>query len=278
VSAPLEVDTIGGRQPLDVFPAASGSEGGRATVAVLPALGIAGSYYAGFARALAARGLNVVVSDLPGHGASPARPRRGVGWSYRELVQEHLPAVHAAARARWPDAPFYWVGHSLGGQLALLHAGAGSEVDGVALVASGTAFYRAWPLPRAAWLLFATQACGLLARGLGTFPGHRLGFGGHEAGRLIADWARLGRTGRYAFRDLDGEALLARWRGPTLAVPLGGDVFAPRPAMAHPLSKTRATVTWAPWDDPAGPLDHNRWPRTPEPAAERVATWIAGLV
>lgn len=267
----LEIDTIGGRQPLDVFPA----ETGRATVAVLPALGIAGSYYAGFARALAARGLSVVVSDLPGHGVSPTRPRRGVDWSYRELLDVHLPAVHAATRVRFPGAPFYWVGHSLGGQLALLHAGSGG-VDGVALVASGTAFYRAWPLPRAAWMLFATQACGLIARGLGTFPGHRLGFGGHEAGRLIADWARLGRTGRYVFDDLDGEALLARWRGPTLAVPLGGDVFAPRPAMAHTLDKTAAAVTWSPWIDPTGPLDHNRWPRTPEPAAERVAAWIAG--
>ncbi len=298
----VEVETIGGRQAAHVFEPsrpAGAREDPPVTVGLLPALGIGARYYAGLAQALRARGLRVVLADLPGHGDSPVRPRRGVGWGYRELVCVHLPAVHAAARARDPATPFVWVGHSLGGQLALLHAGAtardepappgpdagGPEVTaspgpvaGVALVASGSPWYRAWSGPRAAALLAATQACGALALALGSYPGHRVGFGGHEAAPLIREWARVGRTGAYHFPGLDGEALLARWRGPTLAVPLAGDALAPRPAMAHTLDKTGAAVTWAPWADPAGPLDHNRWPRTPEPAAERVATWLRSAV
>lgn len=270
---PLTIDTVGGRQPLRVYTPDSGDPAGP-VVAVSPALGIRADYYGAFAEALAARGLRVVLADHPGHGASPVRAGRGADWSYRDLVCVHAEAIHAAARARFPDAPFVWLGHSLGAQVALLHAGrAPDTVAAVATIAAGTPYYAGW---QGAWRPFmrvAPRACSLLTRPLGYFPGHRVGFGGREAKSLIRDWARLARAGTFRFAGFDGEALLARWTGPTLAISLAGDDFAPPGSHAHLVGKTPAPVTWWTWHAPPD-VDHNRWPRQPEAPAERVATWL----
>lgn len=276
--APIDTilaDTVGGEQPLRLWRA---SDPGAPLVAVLPAMGIRASYYAGLAAALHERGLSVLLADFPGHGDSPVRARRGLDWSYGDLVGRHAPAVRAAAGRALPEAPFVWLGHSLGGQVALMDAGLSREVSGVALVASGSPYVGNWRGGRRLYMRLALPSCALLARGLGRFPGEAVGFGGREAKSLILEWARAGRTGRYAFAGLDGDAALAGWRGPTLAIELAGDDFAPRSAMLHSLAKTRAEPEWVRWDpDPALDLDHNRWPRAPEQPAERVATWVAGL-
>ena len=272
-STPLATETIGGRQPLDLFEPQAPTETTPVCL-VLPALGITGAYYRGFANALAARGLRVVVADLPGHGRSPIRAGRGSDWSYADLVTIHAPAVVRAARERFPRAPLIWLGHSIGGQIALLHAGRDPDAQrAVVVIASGSAHAACWSGPRRRYMRLAPRACALLARPLGYFPGHRVGFGGREASTLIRQWASAARSGRYAWGDFDGEAALAGWSGPTLAIPLAGDVWAPQAAMAHTLDKTQAEVSWRPWAEPAPP-DHNRWPREPEPPARLILTWL----
>lgn len=267
------VATIGGEQPLHLWRASSPSA---PLVGVLPALGIRASYYAGLAEALNRRGVSVLLADFPGHGDSPIRARRGRDWSYGDLITQHAPAVRGAGQRALPAAPFVWLGHSLGGQVALMDAGRSGEVAGTALVASGSPYVRNWAGGRRLYMRLALRSCAALARSLGAFPGERVGFGGREAKSLILEWARAGRTGRYAFAELDGDAALARWRGPTLAIELAGDDYAPRSAMEHTLAKTAASPEWVRWaPDPALDLDHNRWPRSPEEPAERVVTWLA---
>lgn len=266
-------DTIGGEQPLSLWRAADPRA---PLVSVLPAMGIRASYYGGLAEALHQRGLSVLLADFPGHGDSPLRARRGLDWSYGDLVGRHAPAVRAAARRALPEAPFVWLGHSLGGQVALMDAGLAREVAAVGVVASGSPYVRNWSGGRRLYMRFALRSCALLARGLGAFPGERVGFGGLEAKSLILEWARAGRTGRYAFAGLDGDAALGKWQGPTLAIELAGDDYAPRSAMEHTLGKTRAEPEWVHWEpDPGLDLDHNRWPRAPEQPAQRVADWLA---
>lgn len=269
----VRAETLGGAQVLDLYePSEARPE--TPLCLVLPALGISGSYYAGFAQALAARGLRVLVADFPGHGRSPLRAARGQDWSYADLVEVHAPAVVAAARERFPEAPRVWVGHSLGGQVALMHAGRDPEaVRAVAVIASGSAHASGWSGLRKRYLQLAPPLCALIARPLGYFPGHRVGFGGREAKTLIQQWASAARRGRYQWGAFDGEAALAAWSGPTLAIPLAGDVLAPRAAMAHTLDKTTADVEWRPWIEPAPP-DHNRWPRMPDPPANTLSAWL----
>lgn len=273
--AELVVETLGGRQSLGLWEPADASP--RAPVClILPALGIRAAYYDRFAQALAARGLRALSADFPGHGQSPLRAGRGADWGYADLVEVHAAAIAAAGRARFPEAPLVWVGHSLGGQVALLRAGrAPEEAAAVVAIASGSAHHACWSGPRRLSMRLAPGVCAALTWPLGYFPGHRVGFGGRESRSLIRDWARAARSGAYRWGDFDGEAALARWRGPTLAIPLAGDAWAPRSAMAHTLDKTAAEVVWRPWEEPAPP-DHNRWPQMPEPPASIVAAWLEG--
>lgn len=270
----LVAETLGGPQVLDLYePETAGAT--TPLCLVLPALGISASYYRPFGAALAARGFRAVVADFPGHGQSPLRAARGSDWSYADLVTLHAPAILAAARARFPQAPRVWIGHSIGGQVALMHAGRVPDaVAAVIVIASGSAHAGAWSGARGQSMKLVPLACSLLTKPLGYFPGHRVGFGGREAKTLIRQWAKAARSGRYAWGDFDGEQALASWSGPTLAIPLAGDVWAPREAMAHTLDKTQAAVAWRPWVEPAPP-DHNRWPRKPEPPAEVMTAWLA---
>lgn len=270
----ISAETLGGAQALDLY---SPPEAVPETplCLVLPALGISASYYRGFGEALAARGLRAVVADFPGHGQSPLRAARDQDWSYADLIQVHAPAVLAAARERFPQAPRVWVGHSLGGQVALMHAGrAPGAVAAVVVIASGSAHASGWEGLRKRYLQVAPPLCSLISKPLGYFPGHRVGFGGREAKTLIQQWASAARRGRYQWGAFDGEAALAAWSGPTLAIPLAGDDLAPRAAMAHTLDKTGASVDWRPWEEPQPP-DHNRWPRMPDPPADAIRAWLA---
>ena len=61
------------------------------------ALGVEASYYAPFADALSRRGILVAMCDLRGNGTSSLRPRRGVDFGYREIVELDIPAAATAA-------------------------------------------------------------------------------------------------------------------------------------------------------------------------------------
>ena len=88
-----------------------------------------------FARALATR-VHVVVPDLRGHGASAGHTTFGL----REPLD--VAAAVRLARARW-SAPVVTVGTSLGGFVALLHAGTHDGVDGVVAVSAPGYWLRA---------------------------------------------------------------------------------------------------------------------------------------
>ncbi|MGW0532880.1 alpha/beta hydrolase family protein [Streptomyces sp. NPDC003032] len=252
-------------------------------VLILPAMGTPARFYRHFARRLHDEGLTVLTADLRGQGeATPrATDRQAHDHGYRAIVEEDLPAVLAAIRAELgSEPPLYLLGHSLGGQLGLLYAAlrAGPGVDGVALVATGSVWFRAYGPLRAPGLLIGELLIAATATVLGRWPGTRLGFGGDQPKGVMRDWARQGRTGRYTAKGstLDYEAALAALELPVLAVSVDHDTLAPASALDHLLGKVpRARLTRRHYTEreAGGRLDHFAWTKAGGALAKQVAAW-----
>nr|WP_222109155.1 alpha/beta fold hydrolase [Streptomyces cupreus] len=255
-------------------------------VLVVPAMGTAARFYRSFARALYSTGLSVVLGDLRGQGERAPNGSRAPAFGYAELVAD-LAAASTAVRELAPQAPLVLLGHSLGGQLALLqaaHSATGHErpPDAVVLIAAGSVWYGSYGMLCGAGVLIGSQSAALLATALGHWPGDRLGFGGRQPARVMRDWARQARTGRYRLGRHPGtrtEELLRRLRLPVLAVGVEGDRLAPPAAVDHLCGKLpsarvdRWHYTSAEVD--GSRLDHFRWARHGTDLARYVAAWTA---
>jgi len=197
----------------------------------------------GLASRLAARGIQVHLCDLRGHGASGPTADEGGAWSYDDIVHRDLPALVADARARHPELPVFMVGHSLAGHCSAAAAGSGSFADppdgyvffAVNVWARG--FDGSWwrDLRRARDTLVFL----LIALVLGRFPSRTLRMGPtSEATPYVRDLARFFFSGGWTSRDGQHDYLanLAHVRGPVLALGGAGDRL-----MAHPDNLRRWT-------------------------------------
>jgi predicted alpha/beta hydrolase len=250
----------------------------RAHLLWLPALGVAARHYQPLADALALHGIATHLHEWRGNGSSSLRASRAVDWGYRELLSLDLPASLVALPT---DSPRLLGGHSLGGQLACCLAGQHpGAFAGLVLVASGTPYWRSFPPPRR-WLLpLAYRFLPWLARRQGALPGRRLGFGGNEARSLIADWARVGLTNRYAAAGMerDLEAGMAQLRIPVRGVLMGRDWLAPPTSLQALLSKLPQSPARVASFDTASlgePADHFSWMRQPDVVARALAEVLA---
>ena len=135
VTSPQLTDTAyvaadGTQLPLAIWPAKEGP-----TKAVLLGLHGFGDYRDAFeepaTQVWAKAGLTTYAFDQRGFGESPTRGR----WPGTDTLAEDALAVAALVRARHPGVPFYVVGESMGGALALVVADRGLEVDGLILSA-----------------------------------------------------------------------------------------------------------------------------------------------
>ncbi|MFC0509115.1 alpha/beta fold hydrolase [Micromonospora costi] len=272
------VDVDGDRLGVQVYP--DPDRPGAPVVVIWPAMGVRARYYRPLAAALRAEGLAVAVADLRGTGASTPAPSRRSRYGYAELAGD-VGAVQEALKPRLDGRTRVLLGHSLGGQAALLHLALhGSDtVDGLALVAVGLPYWRAYPGRRGYGVLPYTQGIAATAALLRVWPGW--GFGGRQARGVIRDWAYTARTGRFPHLDgVDTEAAVRAVRTPVLAVSVDDDQYTPHPTMDHlcaklaaaPVAREHYTVAAA-----GAPLDHFTWVRAAAPLAARVATFAAGL-
>ncbi|GAA1890813.1 alpha/beta fold hydrolase [Streptomyces durmitorensis] len=256
-------------------------------VLILPAMGTPARYYRAFARQLHAEGLTALTVDMRGQGESTPRvtDADAVDHGYRTIVEQDLVAVIEAIRTELgPEPALYLLGHSMGGQLGLVHAalGIGPGVDGVALVASGSVWFRAYGPLRGPLLLIGELFAAAASTLLGRWPGVRFGFGGNQTKGVIRDWARQGRTGRYSSPGSphDYEAALRTLGLPVLAVSVDGDTWAPAPALDHLVGKVpgaRVTRVQYSTQEAGGRLDHFAWTRAGGALAKKVAAWaVAG--
>lgn len=206
----------------------------------LPAMGVAAKHYVPFAQGLGLRGIATFIHDWRGNGTSSLRPARDSDWGYRELLELDLPATEAAVSGRLDRLPRILGGHSLGGQLACCHLGmAPGSATQLWLVASGSPYWRSFPLRSRWWLPMAYRFLPWLAQRRGFLPGHSIGFGGNESRSLIQDWARSALSGRYAARGLgfDLEAGMSSLDVDAKAVVLAQDWLAPAGSTRFLLSK-----------------------------------------
>lgn len=245
----------------------------------LPALGVSARQYLPLAQSLASKGVGVAIHEWRGIGSSDKRAERRENWGYRELLEDDLPAGLAAVRRRLPHARVLLGGHSLGGQVAALYAGLHPhEVAALVIAASGAPYWRQYPQGRLLWLAYVVAPW--LARACGYLPGRRLGFGGNEARQLIDDWARTGRTGRYAAvgMTVDFEQCLSQLALPLLALRMQDDWMVPSSSLSWLLGKmpgNENTVQVIAAQDLDGKhADHFGWMKTPEPIARRMIEWL----
>jgi predicted alpha/beta hydrolase len=254
-------------------------ERAQAALLFVSAMGVEASYYAPFAEALSQRGILVALCDLRGHGTSSLRPRRGVDFGYREIVELDIPSGVAAMKARIGDIPLYLGGHSLGGQLIMLHVAATQpDIAGVALVACAIPYHRRWTGKTRARILFASIVLPIAGFVLGYVPGNRLGFGGTEARTLMRDWAHCARTSRYepVGSSVHYEAALAQLHLELVTVHIEGDEMAPPNAIDFIFEKVphaRGERVEAKLSEQK-PGAHFRWARRPDDVVRAVANWI----
>lgn len=247
----------------------------------MPAMGTRARYYTGMGAAMAEAGLSFACFDWRGMDTSSLRASRRHDYGYRHLIEQDIPAAVAALHARLPKAPLWIGGHSLGGQLALLHAArVPASVRGMVLIASGTVHYRAWQGRSALRILALTQGARLISRVVGHFPGKRIGFASRESRGVIRDWASVARDGRYrvAGSAFDYESAMAQLEKPVLALGFRADTLAPAKATETLLAKlprcARTLLRWGSAQTEGVALDHFSWAKRPDLVVPTVAQFV----
>ncbi len=269
--------------PVRLFPATGAHrhpvrpDAPRPVVVLVPGLGVPAGYYELFAQGLAARGFDVAIGELRGAGDSRPRPSTASTFGYHELVSVDFPAIFSVVRDRFPDSTPYLLGHSMGGQLAVLYASRiRGRLGGLILIASGTPYHRGFRGISGPGMLVGTTAMSLTANLAGFWPGDRISLGGfgRQSKVLMSDWARLARTGRFVpvDADIDYEERIARLKLPVLSITITGDDVAPSSSAAHLLAKMpEAEVTT--WVQPE-PLGHNGWIRRYGSTVDHIEKWL----
>ncbi|HET9208615.1 MAG TPA: alpha/beta hydrolase, partial [Burkholderiaceae bacterium] len=212
---------------------------------------------------------------------------RGADFGYREIVEEDLPRWLDHLAFHHPQRRIVLLGHSLGGQLAVLASAAlARRLSALVLVAAGTAHHRVWPAPHRLRAKWTVHAISLAARLLPWYPGRRLGFGGNQPRRLMRDWSFNAFTGRYRIEgstrdEYAIERALREVDLPVLALQIADDPVAPPGARDELLARLpNASITrheLAHSAQGSAWQRHFSWARDPDAMAAQVATWLAPL-
>jgi oxygen-independent coproporphyrinogen-3 oxidase len=176
----------------------------------------------GLAHALAARGWDVWVAELRGHGRSGAAGRRNA-WHFEDWIRRDAPALILGVLRETGRDHLVWIGHSAGGITGVAYAGLGAAFsDRIAgLVTAGA------PAPTGMHLLQVPLVlAGLgVTRIMGRFPARWIGIGPEdEHAGIMRQWLRWNLRGRWEGEDgTDYFANCATIRCPTLALAGAGD-------------------------------------------------------
>lgn len=167
----------------------------RAALLIAPAMGVSQSYYASFARWLAAQGIAVLSFDYRGMGqsrpAEHARSLRGFEADIHTWAEHDAAAALATLDGLVPaSTPIHWLGHSLGGQIFGLVPNR-ARVSRMVTVGTGSGYWleNAPPLKRMVWWLWFVVVPVVLPLA-GYFPGRRLKKVGDLPAGVIAQWRR----------------------------------------------------------------------------------------
>ncbi|WP_117213826.1 alpha/beta hydrolase family protein [Allorhizocola rhizosphaerae] len=242
-------------------------------IVIFPAMGVPAGYYTRFATALNDAGLSVAVADLRGNGESRPKPSKSSSYGYRQIADDVAAVLQALAPYQERKRTIL-LGHSLGGQAAMMHlSGSHAGVDGLILIAVGLPYWRTYGRQSLGVLGFL-HGVNVVSAMLGYWPGW--GFGGRQARRVMRDWAHTGRTGTFP-PHLGVEDRLSGVTVPVLAISVDADQYTP----ARTMDFTIAKLSSAPvrrehlTSEAAGvALDHFKWVKAGEPLAKLIVDWL----
>ena len=252
-------------------------------VLVFPALGTPARPYLRLAVALQSGGVHVLIADWRGMASSSVRASRSHDWSYLDLVDGEAESMFALARRELPNSSLHAVGHSLGGQVALLHAARypNATFASLTLAASASPHYRAYPFPYRlmvhafAWVVAAMVAV------LNVFRGDWLRFGGKQGASLMREWSHFNRKGRLpplgcVAPRWNPSAELAKVDLPIHVLTMRGDSFAPASAARALVELTASDAQYHLLERlPSGRLpDHFDWLREPGSVADTLVACV----
>ncbi len=217
----------------------------RGTIIINSGTGIKRSFYEQLANYFATRGWLVITWDARSIGRSQKGPAvndlvRMRDWGQSDL-EYVLQWVSTAIEPNWSRLTV--VGHSSGGHLALL-ASSIQRVPRLVLVASGTCYWRRYPLHQQPRMLLAWWVVvPLVLRIKGYWPGW-IGVGHDLPNGVAQDWRNWSLMRDYLFDDESVDSSgYARYSGQVLALALTDDLgFAPPAAVNHLLSKLRSAL------------------------------------
>ncbi|WP_440220246.1 alpha/beta fold hydrolase [Dietzia sp. MNB45] len=248
----------------------------RPAILVLPGIAVGARYYLPLARALAAEGVDVAITELRGQGESTYRiGRRSGPAGYHESAAEDVPLALDAMEQRLGTRSVVLLGHSMGAQIGVYHlARHDPRVVGLIAVAAQSPFHRGFPGSFGHKLRAASVILPTLAWLSGHVPGQFFGAQGRIPADRVRDWSRLAGRGvmQPARADLDYPAGLARVTVPALAVAIADDPLAPARAARNLLAMLPSARTTVELEPEA--LGHNAWARRPAEVVARVLSWI----
>lgn len=248
----------------------------RPAVLVLPGIAVGARYYLPLARALAAEGVDVAITELRGQGESTHRiGRREAPAGYHESAAQDIPLALDAMENHLGRRPVVLLGHSMGAQIGAYHlARHDPRVVGLVAVASQSPYHRGYPGAMGRNLRAGSVILPVLGRLLGYVPGQFYGATGKVPATRVADWSRLAGSGTMQpdRADLDYRAGLDRVTVPVLAVVIAEDHLAPASAARNLLALLPAAPITL--EEEPLPLGHNTWARKPAEVVDRVLAWM----
>ena len=199
-----------------------------ATFIMLPALGIRGAFYRKLASGLAANGITTVIMEQRGHGESPNRPSRKDKFTLQDYLFEDIRTVVAWCNRELPETPLYIGGHSLGGHMASIAAGAfPDKFAGVVHMACGFPYHGDYKRPESGFVKLVAALIPPLTAIMGYYPGNWFKFGGREYRGLMMDWRHWALKGRYAVPGIENaDQQIAAFTGRAISIAFDHDSLA----------------------------------------------------
>lgn len=250
-----------------------------ATLVLLPALGIRGTFYRKLARGLAANGVTTIIVEQRGHGESPVRPSRRDTFDLKSYLHQDIKTVLNWAESELPSSPLYVGGHSLGGHMASIAAGAfPKRIAGVVHLACGFPYYGDYKKPASGFVKLIAAIIPPLTAIMGHYPGHWFKFGGREFRGLMMDWRHWALKGRYAVPGIENaDKDIAAFDGRAISIAFDNDALASsasiersRNALASAVM-TRLKLTEKEQDAYLGHVD---WGKRPDGVIRVLGEWF----
>lgn len=162
----------------------------KGAILIAPAMGVSQKYYLAFASWLASKGFLVATFDYFGMGLSRSGDLRDTHVTITDWAKRDCSAMIEALADRSSGKPFYWLGHSLGGQILGLIPNS-EHISKAITIASGSGYWleNAGSLKWKVWWLWFVVAP-LVTRLYGYFPGKRLGKVGDLPRGVIQQWRK----------------------------------------------------------------------------------------